>query len=151
MARQDVKLSGPLFQPENAEKFKAHLAAAMESKARALETKIKAKAAVETGVLRDSVKVTVAAAKPNKKTGKGGGKWIAIRAEATATRKRTEGDGTRRYGRVPYGVFRDHKDGFLTATVEAERAGLVADMGAAAKSFVASLNATPMPPVSPAK
>lgn len=145
--RGEVKLSGPFFDPAHAERFKAHLQQGMKGHADALEAKIKAKTKVKSGDTRDSVKVTVAAAKPGK-TGKAG-KWIAIRAEATASRKATKGDAPRRGGtKVPYPIFQDHKNGFLTDTVQGEHGALFAALKSKALEFVAETNAASPRPAS---
>lgn len=136
---KDVKLRGVFFDPRHTEALHAHLTAGMSSAAASLEAKIKSKAPGphSTGALRASVKVSVVVPKGR---AKGEKRWIALRAEATATRKGTKGDAPRRYGRVPYGVFSDNKTGWLSGTVEAENGSLFAALRASAGAFITEAN-----------
>ena len=143
-SRSRVQLSGPFFDPQQAEKFKAHLRKALEPATQQLFAAIRARAPVKTGKLRDSIDLRIAMPKGKR------ARKITITAEGKATRPPTPGDPPRRYGRVPYGVFVDHRTGFLKKTFEDHYDEVFAAAQGGAKDWIRIMNGAPTTGAAPA-
>ena len=118
--KREVTLTGPLFEPSHLDRFRAHVAADMAREAKRLEAAVKAVTPVgRTGKLQAAV-----TAKATMSKGKASRVTIAVNADK-ATRDTTPGDAPKRYGKVPYGVFVEHRTGFISETIAKEHVGLL--------------------------
>ena len=131
-----VALKGILADPEAVKRRAASLEPALAGEGRRLVGLVQARAPILTGELRAAVRSSV---KTVARKGKNPFVKLVVDADR-ATRKGAKGDPPKRYGRVPYGVFVDHRTDFLRGTVNAEEPNVLRAVDAAVRAHVLAEN-----------
>ena len=128
-----IRVTGPIFQPAEPSKFEAYVLEKIKPLGAEIQALVESRTPVDTGKLKGSIEVRVAAERK--------GKSIGIKVSAKATRPETPGDKPRRSGDVPYGVFVDQRTGFISDTLQSQHLPILRTLTEAVREYVRMTNA----------